>query len=203
MKHSKGYCASIAASAVIALLALADYTHGFTSYTYEGVRRARIDQQPVDVGNWALQDASGQTTRLTDFADDWLLVDFIYTRCPTICRALGSRYQQLERLIADRQLDNVKLVSISIDPQYDTPKKLAHYQKSYGLNTGHWTVTRPHDLATLEQLQEQTGLRVIDDPIWGFAHSDGIHLLRNRQLVAIMDPFSKGLESLLDRVDRD
>ncbi len=62
-------------------------------------------------------------------------VNFIFTSCTTICPVMSQTFAQLEdRLGPDR--DRVHLVSISIDPEEDTPSRLAAYGRRYHAGPG-------------------------------------------------------------------
>ena len=63
-----------------------------------------------------LETQSGARIDVADLRGKWLLVDFIYTRCPTYCVALGSEFAQLQdRLAGPLAKGAVELVSISFD----------------------------------------------------------------------------------------
>ena len=59
-----------------------------------------------------------------------VLLDFIYTTCTTICPVLSQTFAEVQkRLGADAA--KVKMVSVSIDPEEDTPTRLTDYAKRY------------------------------------------------------------------------
>jgi protein SCO1/2 len=59
-----------------------------------------------------------------------VVLDFIYTSCTTICPLTSQIFYELqEKLGKDR--DKVKMVSVSIDPEYDTPARLREYARKY------------------------------------------------------------------------
>jgi len=59
-----------------------------------------------------------------------VLVDFIYATCTTICPVLSAGFSNMQRKLRD-QSDKVQLVSISIDPEHDTPDIMAKYLARY------------------------------------------------------------------------
>ena len=68
-------------------------------------------------------------------SDRPVIVDFIFGTCTTICPVLSAGYLNLQnRLGADSE--KVHLVSISIDPENDTPKVLKEYLKRYRAKPG-------------------------------------------------------------------
>ncbi len=61
---------------------------------------------------------------------------FFFTRCGTICPVISS---QLSRVQDAFHLDNdIKLISISVDPNFDQPRKLKAYAKRYYANENQW-----------------------------------------------------------------
>ena len=63
-------------------------------------------------------------------------IDFIFTRCQTICPALSVVFGQLQRLAGDRP---VQLISVSIDPVDDRPAQLAEWARRFGAGPN-WTL---------------------------------------------------------------
>ena len=70
-------------------------------------------------------------------AEDPMMVSFIFTTCNTICPVLSAIFTQAQKRYAE-ELDGVKLISISIDPEYDTPARLREYAQRYHAKEG-WT----------------------------------------------------------------
>lgn len=56
------------------------------------------------------------------------IADFIFTRCPGVCPIMSQRMQDLA---SDLPASDVNLVSISVDPEYDTPEVLEHYAQRH------------------------------------------------------------------------
>jgi protein SCO1 len=78
---------------------------------------------------FSLVNRDGRTIRLEDMAGAPWVADFIFTRCPASCPMMSARMARLERNLP-RDLD-VLLVSISVDPTYDTPEVLERYAKKF------------------------------------------------------------------------
>lgn len=64
-----------------------------------------------------------------------VVVDFIYGTCTTICPVLSAGYVNLQRKLGQNTA-NVHLISISIDPENDTPKVMKEYLKRYRAQPG-------------------------------------------------------------------
>jgi protein SCO1/2 len=101
----------------------------------------------------------GKTIHLSNFKGKIVLVTFIYTRCPfpTFCPLLSSEFASIQReLFKTPELyQKTHLVSISLDPAFDTPPVLRKYALSYLHNDSsgfaHWDFvsTKSEDLQTL------------------------------------------------------
>lgn len=84
-----------------------------------------------------LTNQDGQKIRLKALleSDQPVVVDFIYGTCTTICPVLSAGYVNLQKKLgADRE--KVRLVSITIDPENDTPAILKEYLERYRAKPG-------------------------------------------------------------------
>lgn len=93
--------------------------------TSERYARSLADYAPPDV---PLVDQQGRKVSLASVLghDGPVLLQFIFTTCPTICPVMSAGFSAAqERLGAD--LERVRMVSISIDPEHDTPERLREY----------------------------------------------------------------------------
>ena len=137
---------------VIGAAAFASLTHGFTTMTAETARRQTVAARPIAIPPLAGLDQLGHHQALAN-ADDArvAIVDFIYTRCTSICLALGDSYQQLQSQILAAHLERrLRLVTVSFDPEHDTREVIADYADRMRVNPLVWTVLTPDDP---EQLQ--------------------------------------------------
>jgi len=74
------------------------------------------------------------------------IVDFVFTRCDTICPVVSARMERMQEVLGDRKAEDVKLLSISVDPAYDTPDKLRIYaQRFHAIPTKWKFLTGPVD----------------------------------------------------------
>jgi protein SCO1 len=90
---------------------------------------------------FALNDQNGKAISFSQFRDKRVVLNFIYTRCPiaTMCPLSTANMTKLQRLARERGIDNLELVSISLDPGYDTPAVLKQFAKVRGIDTSNFT----------------------------------------------------------------
>jgi len=91
------------------------------------------------VPSFQMVDQEGRAVTEADMTGRVHLVGFIYTSCPDVCPAITAQMAGMQAQLARAGLsDRVHLLSITVDPEYDTPERLAAYAKVYGANTATW-----------------------------------------------------------------
>lgn len=100
-----------------------------------------MDAQPR-IGKVALIDSFGRPVSLGEAvtADAPVLVNFIFTSCTSICPIMNAGFAQLDARLRS-QGRAARLVSISIDPDIDTPSRLRDYAARVGAGTDWWFLT--------------------------------------------------------------
>ncbi|MES3014233.1 MAG: SCO family protein [Pseudomonadota bacterium] len=166
-------------------------TRDFQVWTMEGARRLSVIEQPVAAPKVAL---AGPGITGTDLRA-WLsgsgratIVDFVYTRCPTVCTTLGSSFQQLQQALEKDPADGVKLLSISFDPTHDDAPSLQRYAAQWRADPSRWGIATVRDDYQLQRLLGAFQVVVIDDGSGGYEHNAALLVLDGRgRLVRIFD----------------
>jgi protein SCO1/2 len=101
----------------------------------------------------------GKTVRFYDelIKGRTVLISFIYTSCPNICPVVTARLSQVQDKLGDAVGRDVHFVSISIDPETDTPAKLKAYAQTFGAGPG-WTFLTGN-ASTIAMLRHKLGER--------------------------------------------
>ncbi|MBI4194408.1 MAG: SCO family protein [Betaproteobacteria bacterium] len=164
-------------------------TDGFEAFTLESARRLHALRSPAPVPDLALDLADGGGASLAAVPRRVLLVDFVYTSCPTLCAALGSVYARLQqRLAAEIAAGEVGLLSVSFDPERDGPGELRAYRARHSSRPAGWQLGRPARATDLKSWLDAFGVVVIPDGAGGFTHNAAVHVVGpERKLVAIHD----------------
>lgn len=92
----------------------------------------------VEIPPVPLVERSGETVQLSQLVDTdkTVLLNFIFTSCNAICPVMSSAFSGFTTL-ASEDLDAYRLISISIDPEYDTTEQLRAYAKRHAAK-GDW-----------------------------------------------------------------
>lgn len=155
-------------------------TDGFSVVTSESARRLSVERHPRPVPDAALVLDSGATAPLLNWLRDdgrIAIVDFIYTRCISICLAMGSEFQQLQAALRRRGLaDRVRLLSISFDPA-DTADDLARYARGMHADPSLWQFVGVADERQRRALLAAFGIVVVPAPLGQFVHNAALHVV--------------------------
>lgn len=88
------------------------------------------------IPRFTLVNQDGETVTQEIFEDGVVIVDFMFTHCPTICPMMTGVMADLTDRLADTK---VKFVSMSVDPDNDTPEVLKAYGQRMGADFDRWS----------------------------------------------------------------
>jgi len=94
--------------------------------------------EPLPAPDFTLIDQDGNTMQLSSLRGKVVLLDFIYTSCPGPCPLLSRKFSQFQKTLGERVGKEVVLLSITVDPQHDTPAVLKEYARRYQADTAGW-----------------------------------------------------------------
>jgi protein SCO1/2 len=79
----------------------------------------------------------GSTITEKDLAGQLWVANFVFTRCPNVCPTFTAKMAGLQ-MVSGRRLPQLKLVSFTVDPDYDTPAVLSEYGQKYQADPARW-----------------------------------------------------------------
>ena len=113
-------------------------------------------------------DQSGTTVSLRALldADEPIALNFIFTTCTTICPVMTATFAQMRRELGDAG-DQLRMVSISIDPEYDRPDKLMAYSEQFLAGPGWYFLTGDSKdiVQVLKSFDSYAGSKMNHEPI--------------------------------------
>lgn len=80
----------------------------------------------------------GKTVTLDSLKGKILVIDFFFTRCPSICPGLAMRMQRLQKSFINNNDTIVQFISISIDPEHDSVPQLRKFADRFTSNHDNW-----------------------------------------------------------------
>lgn len=72
-----------------------------------------------------------------------VVMNFIFTTCTTICPPMGANFAKLQKELGGRLGDDIHLISVSVDPGVDTPRRMKAWGDKFGRRPGWTLVTGP------------------------------------------------------------
>jgi protein SCO1/2 len=85
-----------------------------------------------------------------------VLVSFIFTNCEYACPMLAQKLKQTRAVMAESIKDDVWFVSISVDPERDTPEAMKHFAEKQGVDESRW-IFLTGDKQNLETIVRKLG----------------------------------------------
>jgi cytochrome oxidase Cu insertion factor (SCO1/SenC/PrrC family) len=112
------------------------------------------------VPDFALIERSERPITRTDLRGLVWIVNFFYTHCPDTCPLQSARMARLQGDFADER--DVRLVSISVDPEHDTAAVLRDYAQRFGADAERWLFLTGDKAAIYHLAQQGFHLSVVD-----------------------------------------
>ena len=109
--------------------------------------------------DFALYDQNGKVVSATRFRGKQVMLNFIFTRCPvaTMCPAATAKMTMTQRQAREAGVANIEFVSITLDPDYDTPGVLKDYALSRGIDLANFSLLTGPEKA-IKDLLTQFGI---------------------------------------------
>ncbi len=102
---------------------------------HDGLREIQPDK-PRHLENFSLIDSAGRAVTRDAVRGKILAVSFLFTSCSLTCPEVSKRMAEIQRLTAAN--DDVRLLSLTVDPRTDTPAVLAKWGERFGADTNRW-----------------------------------------------------------------
>lgn len=129
---------------------------------------SKQDNNPVElpkiseIGEFNLINQENQSYGLKDLKGSYWVASFIFTRCQGPCPLITKKIKSISEEFSG--LSNIKFVSLSMDPDYDTPQIFKEYAKKYKLNLEAWNLLTGKKEAVMDITRNLFRLPVSEDP---------------------------------------
>jgi protein SCO1/2 len=92
-----------------------------------------------DIVDFTLIDQQGENFTFSTLDGDVTVVSFIFTSCPDVCPVITQSLRMVQEGLSASDAERVEFVSISVDPDRDTPEALTAYTELHGVDWPHLT----------------------------------------------------------------
>jgi protein SCO1 len=144
------------------------------------LRSRDVKPAPVlfQVPSFTLSDQNGQPFGSADLDGKVWVASFIFTRCVTVCPVITEKMARIQGRA--RGLDGFRLVSVSVDPDYDTPERLAEYARQHRADPRTWRFLTGPSEVVLPLVQEGFKAAVEDGGTGGLVHDTRLLIVDRR-----------------------
>ncbi len=112
-----------------------------------------LPPEPRQLASFTLVDQNGAPFTEQRFSGRWTFLFFGYTHCPDVCPATLSVLAAVQGELAEQGVEGTEVLFVSVDPQRDTPRKLADYMAFF--DSGFTAATGSRE--QIEQFTRQVG----------------------------------------------
>jgi len=184
-------------------LALLVFSTALSAYGGEGSRELPMSGPAPQ---FTLTSQDGKPFALADLRGKAVVVAFIYTECPDICPMLTQKMVEIQDELGANFGAKVAFVSISLDPEHDTPEVLKDYAQFWGAKPDGWAFLTGAPEA-VRDVTRRYGVFFAKKEDGSVEHTqltslvDGAGQMRVQYLGARFDPeeFRRDLMSLVDK----
>jgi protein SCO1/2 len=164
--------------------------------------------EKVEIGalvpDFSLTDQSGVRLRLSDLLGTVVAVNFIYTRCPLpdVCPRLSATFAAVQRRFASFLGKELMLLSVTIDPEHDTPAELLKYAKIWNARAEGWRFLTGSN-REVQVVAERFGMNYWpEEGLITHTSMTGV-LSRQGKLVAVVEGSSYQPKALGDLIEKE
>lgn len=141
-----------------------------------GCHRADADERaasagpPTALASAALTDQDGRPRSFADFRDKTVVFNLFFSSCPTVCPRATQALSEVQRGLSPALKERVQFVSLSVDPENDSPEVMRKFALASGVQSSGWSFVRTSAPATRALTQQ---LEAFQDPAKAQAEPSG------------------------------
>ena len=152
----------------------------FLAITYLVKINTEHESLPVigSIPEFEFVDSEGRTIGLNTLKGKVWVADFIFTTCTMACPIMTGNMNTIHKKY--KKNDDLRLVSISVYPEYDTPEVLKKYASQYDANTDNWHFLTGKESAVKEVIRDGFKIGDYEDIIF---HSEKFALVDKNGMI--------------------
>lgn len=172
-KMRRGFVAIIAVL-LVAIVGMVGYTLWW---------RANVLPVLGTAPDFTLESAHGGMVDFEDSDGKVRLIEFIYTHCPDICAPTTMAFARMQEMVAEKGWsDKVQFVTVTFDPERDTPEVLRAYSAQVGADLENWWFLRG-EREVVDQIMRPFGFYVQETEGGFLAHTAYFYLVDQKRQI--------------------
>jgi protein SCO1/2 len=156
--------------------------------------------------DFVLRAQDGARVALNQFRGKAVAVAFIFASCSATCPILTAKMATVQDQLGSDFGSKVAFLSITVDPEHDTPDVLERYAHTFGADPGGWKFLTG-SAATIQDVERRYGVFATKSPDGGLDHTNLTSLVDPRGMLRVQylgvrfnpDEFRRDLLSLVER----
>src|SRR5215212_7878131 len=166
-----------------------DAVHMPPRYFYDSVsvseKNGKISTDTVwhKVKNISFTNQLGQKISLDDLKKKIIVIDFFFTRCPSICPGLARNMKKLQESFTGSD-SIVHFISISVDPEHDSVRQLRNFADRFNINHDTWWMVTGDKKEIYDFAMHELKAGIADSEVdTAFIHTENFFLLDSNRIV--------------------
>jgi protein SCO1/2 len=157
--------------------------------------------------DFVMTDTAGQTQQLSKWDNKVRLVYFFFASCPNVCPPTTNKLAKLQNKLVELGYDRslVQFVSITVDPEFDTPQRLLDFAKKNGAELDNWSYLTS-DLKYTKEVAESFDVGIGRDKDNRLLHNNQITLIDQKGIIRQIygDPPNQAMdiEQILNDIEK-
>ena len=146
--------------------------------------RVTIDTAWHKVKDISFTNQLGKTVTLDSLKGKIIVIDFFFTRCPSICPGLALRMKKLQESFTNSNDSIVQFISISVDPEHDSVPQLRKFADRYTTNHDDWWFVTGNKKEIYDFAFNELKASIADTEVdTAFIHTENFFLLDKHRIV--------------------
>jgi len=138
--------------------------------------------------SYRLVDQNNKEVIFPDFVKDKIVImNYIFTNCPDICPLSTNNMRLIQERLKKEKIDNVQFISLSFDPEFDTPEVLRKFAGIRNLDLSNWTFLTG-DKSTTNSVIKQVGVLAVPSDSTVFKNGRKIYYYVHTDRIQLIDP---------------
>lgn len=189
MQNSKNIVIALLALSIPLVLGIYFANKSDPTVSPELINASYLLDQQVAIADFNLIDQNKQAFTAEQIKGEWTFWFFGFTHCPDICPfTMGTLSAVMQTLKQEHDIDNIRIVFVSVDPLRDTPERMKSYLETFGNEVIGVSSTEP-ELATFIKnmgIVAKLPKAVNANDNYDVMHSSSIYLIAPNNAIAAL-----------------
>jgi protein SCO1 len=125
------------------------------------------DAMNYPVEDFTFTNQEGESVSKADLKDKVWVASFIFTNCADVCPPMTANMAKLQDMIKEEELEDVEIVSFSVDPAVDSPEALKEYGNKFNVDFKNWSFLTGYSQEEIEKFALESFKTLVKKPETG------------------------------------